>query len=194
MLPLAGVLFIYYLAHQVLQSTWVPYTTYRYGWSPAVTGASLAVVGVTSILVQGLLVPRFVPRFGERGAMLTGLFFGAVGYGAFGWATGTIPFMAAIWVFSLMGLIGPGVQGLMSRRVGPTEQGRLQGANMAVMAICSLFGPILFTEVFARAIGPWRSWAPVGAPFLLAAVLMVGGLMLGLAGRREARTAPAGAE
>jgi DHA1 family tetracycline resistance protein-like MFS transporter len=170
---LAGVMFLYYLAHQVLQSTWVPYTTYRYGWSPALTGVSLALVGITSIAVQALVVPRFVAKFGERGALFTGVAWAAVGYAAFAVAPTTLAFMVTIPFFGLMGLIGPGAQGLMSRSVGPKEQGRLQGANMGLMAIGSLIGPVLFTEVFARAIGPWASWAPVGAPFYLAATLML---------------------
>src|SRR5919206_1831752 len=33
------------LAQQGLQSVWVPYTTYRYGWSVGQVGASLAIVG-----------------------------------------------------------------------------------------------------------------------------------------------------
>ncbi|MBW8816215.1 MAG: TCR/Tet family MFS transporter [Caulobacterales bacterium] len=187
LMALAGVMVTYYLAHQVLQSTWVPYTTYRYGWTPNMTGISLAIVGLASIVVQGALVRPFVARFGERGALATGLVFGAIGYAGYAMAPSTVFFMATIPVFGLMGLIGPGVMGLMTRRVEATEQGRLQGANMSLAAVCSLVGPVLFTEVFARAIGPWRGWAPMGAPFYLAAVLMVVGLALSLG----VRTAPA---
>ncbi|HKP80248.1 MAG TPA: TCR/Tet family MFS transporter [Phenylobacterium sp.] len=186
---LAGVMFLYYLAHQVLQSTWVPYTTYRYGWSPALTGASLAVVGISSIVVQALIVRPFVAKFGERGALFTGVAWAAIGYAAFAFAPTTLAFMLSIPFFGLMGLISPGAQGLMSRRVGPTEQGRLQGANMGLMAIASLIGPVLFTEVFARAIGPWAFWAPVGAPFYLAGILMCIALLAAFgAPRRDAVT------
>jgi DHA1 family tetracycline resistance protein-like MFS transporter len=193
LMALAGVMFAYYLAHQVLQSTWVPYTTYRYGWTPGMTGISLAIVGLGSIVVQGLVVKPFVARFGERGALATGLIFGAIGYFGYAAAPTTVFYMATIPVFAFMGLISPGVMGLMTRRVEPTEQGRLQGANMSLAAICSLIGPVLFTEVFARAIGPWRSWAPMGAPFYLAALLMVVGLVMaaGVRGAPAAHAQPA---
>lgn len=183
LMALAGVMAAYYLAHQVLQSTWVPYTSYRYAWTPGMTGVSLAIVGVGSIIVQGLLTRPFVARFGERAALVTGLVFGAIGYLGYALASTTFAFMATIPVFALMGLIGPGVMGLMSRQVEPTEQGRLQGANMGLAALCSLVGPVMFTEIFARAIGPWRGWAPMGAPFDLAAGLMIAGLALALAVR-----------
>ncbi len=193
LMSLAGVSFLYYLAHQVLQSTWIPYTTYRYGWSSAMNGVALALVGVGSILVQALVVQKFVARYGERGALATGLASAAVGFSIYAVTSNGWVFLAFIVPNALMGLIGPGVQGLMSRAVSGSEQGRLQGANMGLMAIASLIGPILFTEVFARAIGPWKAWAPVGAPFYLAAGLMALGLALALGAPKpgEASAAPA---
>jgi len=194
LMALAGVVFLHFLTHQVLQSTWVPYTTYRYGWSPSLTGISLALVGVVSIVVQALVVPRAVGKLGERGTLVTGLTFAVLGFAAFGWAPTTVAFMAVILPFGLMGLVSPGLQGLMTRAVSETEQGRLQGANMGLAAIAGLIGPLLFTEVFAEAIGAWRAWAPVGAPFYLAAVLETCGLALALSGRRAARRRAALAE
>jgi DHA1 family tetracycline resistance protein-like MFS transporter len=194
LMALAGVLGLHFLTHQVLQSTWVPYTTFRYGWSPGLTGVSLALVGMVSIVVQAVIVPRAVAKMGERGALVTGLTFAAMGYAAFAWAPTTAAFMAVILPFGLMGLVSPGLQGLMTRAVSETEQGRLQGANMGLMAITGLIGPLLFTQVFAEAIGPWRAWAPVGSPFYLAAVLETLGLALALSAHRAARRRAALAE
>jgi DHA1 family tetracycline resistance protein-like MFS transporter len=194
LLALAGVLALHYLSHQVLQSTWVPYTSFRYDWSPRLTGVSLALVGVASIVVQSLVVPRTVAKVGERGTLVAGLTLAALGYAAFAWAPTTVAFMATILPFGLMGLVSPGLQGLMTRAVSETEQGRLQGANTGVMAITGLVGPLIFTEVFAQAIGPWAAWAPVGAPFYLAAILETAGLALALSAVRAAARRPALAE
>jgi DHA1 family tetracycline resistance protein-like MFS transporter len=179
MLGLGAIVFLYYLAHQVLQSTVVPYVDYRYGWNAKMVGVCLALVGVGSIVVQGGVVRPFVAKFGERGALFVGLFSGAVGFAIYGAAPTTGLFLSSIPIFAFMGLVSPGFQGLMSRMVSPSEQGRLQGANMGLMAIASLTGPILFTEVFARSIGGWRHWAPIGAPFFVAGALML--LALGIA-------------
>ena len=35
----------------------------------------------------------------------------------------------------------PGLQGLMTRRVGPQEQGQLQGANQSLQGIAAIIGP-----------------------------------------------------
>jgi DHA1 family tetracycline resistance protein-like MFS transporter len=172
------VYFFYYLAHQVLQSVWVPYAAYRYQWPSWIMGVSFMIVGATSIAVQMAVVKPFVARFGERGALNAGLLTGSLGYGLFGWASRGWMFLGSIPVFSGMGLVGPGIQGLLSRAVGPEEQGRLQGANTGVMAIASMVGPVLFTEIFARSIRQWSPWAPEGLAFYAAGALLIGSLAL----------------
>ena len=78
----------------------------------------------------------------------------------------------------------------MSRSISPKEQGRLQGANAALMALGSIVGPILFTEVFARSISGWAAWAPPGLAFYLAGGLMALALALDFV-IRPARSAAA---
>ena len=46
---------------------------------------------------------------------------------------------------ALWGLAGPASMGIMSRLVGASEQGQLQGANSSLMALAGLIGPGLFT-------------------------------------------------
>ena len=183
LISLAGVIFLYDLAHQVLQSTWALYGAYRYHWTPRMIGISLAVVGVMSVIVQMFVVGRFVARFGERGALYSGLVFGAIGFTIYGLAPMGWMFIAGIPVFSLMSLLTPGVQGLMSRGVPANQQGRLQGANGSLMAIASVFGPLLFTQVFAHTITTWSALAPVGLPFYVAAALMGLALLLAASAR-----------
>ncbi len=60
----------------------------------------------------------------------------------------------------------------MTRRVSPSEQGQLQGANGSVRSITGLIGPGLFTLTFGSFIGSRRDWHLPGAPFLLAALLL----------------------
>jgi DHA1 family tetracycline resistance protein-like MFS transporter len=175
LLGLAGVNFIYYLAHQVLPSVFVLYASYRYGWQERGIGLVLAIVGGLNIVVQGGLVKPIVGWLGDRGALLAGLLCGAAGFAMWGAApTGGI-FLAAMPVFALMGLYGPAAQGLMTRRVGPSEQGELQGANSSVMGITGMIGPGLFSMTFASFISTRASWHLPGAPFLLAAALLLGG-------------------
>jgi DHA1 family tetracycline resistance protein-like MFS transporter len=175
LLGLAGVNVLYLLAHTVLPSVFVLYAGYRYGWDARAVGLTMALVGVCSVIVQGGLVRLIVPRFGERRSMQAGLVAGTIGFVAYGLAPTGMIFIAFVPVFALMGLFGPSLQSLMTRRVQPFEQGQLQGANSSLMGITGMLGPLLFTQVFSRAIRPGTPLHLPGAPFLLAGALLLGG-------------------
>jgi MFS transporter, DHA1 family, tetracycline resistance protein len=170
--------FLNFLAFQVLPSVYVLYAAYRYGWGYATVGAALALVGACNIIVQGLLVRRFVARFGERLALLVGLVSGTAGFVMWGLAPNSVLFMLAIIFYAPIGFVQPAVQGLMTRKVGPSEQGQLQGINGSLMGLTGVIGPTLFTLIFAFFIGTQAPFQLPGAPFLLSALLMIGSLIL----------------
>ena len=183
------VFFLYSVAHQVLPAVFVLYAGYRYGWSETAIGLTLAAVGIFNVIVQGGLVRPVVRRFGERVSLLTGLCFGLAGLVTFGLAAAGGTFLLGVLLGAPVGFFGPGAQGLMSRRVGPQDQGQLQGALGSIRGVTGLIGPWLFTFTFAHFIEPATPIRAPGAPFLLAALLML--LALGLALRV---TAPGRAE
>jgi DHA1 family tetracycline resistance protein-like MFS transporter len=172
LLRLAFVNFLGNLAHAVLPSIGVLYMMYRYGWNESLVGLTLAAVGVASIIVQGLVVGPVTRWVGERAALMLGLVFGVGGFLIFALAPTGLIFWLAIPVMALWGLEGPACMALMSRLVGASEQGQLQGANASVTGIANLFGPGLFTLTFAFAIGGGREFNLPGAPFLIASLLL----------------------
>jgi MFS transporter, DHA1 family, tetracycline resistance protein len=180
LIGLAGVNLLFQIAHYVLPSMFVIYTGYRYGWSAFTVSMNLAAVGVFSIVVQGGLVKSAVKRLGERGALYTGLIFGMAGFAGFALAPSSFWLWASLPVFALMGLFGPGLQSLMSQRVASHEQGKLQGANGSITSIAGLLGPALFTQSFAYCIDKSHGWTLPGAPFFIAALLLLAALLLAL--------------
>ncbi len=173
LLGMAAAVFLYRLAHDVMPVLYVVYTDYRYGWDAKTIGASLAVLGLASMIVQAALVGPVVKRLGERAAMTTGLLIGAASNVAYGLAPRGWMFVAVMPVGVFFGLAYPSLQGLMTRMVSPEEQGRLQGAVASVMSIAGIIAPILFTQTFAVSIG--RLGVPgSGVPLMLAGLLLVG--------------------
>jgi DHA1 family tetracycline resistance protein-like MFS transporter len=192
LLGLATVNFLFQLAHCVLPSMYVLYTSYRYGWNTTTVGLTLMAIGVLSIIVQGGLVQPAVKLLGERGALYTGLLFGITGFAGFALAPTPFWMWAALPVFSLMGLFGPGLQSLMSRRVPGHEQGKLQGANGSITSIAGLIGPGVFTLSFAHFIEKGREWVLPGAPFIIAAGLLGFALVVAVWAARPEPVAVAG--
>ena len=175
---LSVVNFLAQLAHVVLPSTFVLYATYRYGWDTTTVGLTLAMVGVCSIAVQGAAIGPIVRRFGERRALLLGLGCGAVGFLIYGAAPTGPLFWFGIPVMALWGVAGAATQALTTQLVAPDQQGQLQGATNSVQSVSQLVGPFLFTLTFAYFIGNEAPLKLPGAPFLLAALLMLLALLI----------------
>jgi DHA1 family tetracycline resistance protein-like MFS transporter len=75
-----------------------------------------------------------------------------------------------------MGFFSAAIQGLMSKRIDPSTQGQLSGANSSLNGIAGMIGPFLFTRVFRETIDPAGSVHLPGAPFFLAAIVLGIGL------------------
>jgi len=92
----------------------------------------------------------------------------------------------------LWGLSGPSTQGLMSRHVGGSDQGKLQGALGSLQGVAGMIGPLLFTQVFAFALRSDGALHLPGAPYLVAAVLVALALYVAMRATRpgtvDART------
>ena len=115
---LALMYFSYVFANSMLQSIWVLYTGYRYHWSHAQIGLSLAFVGTMTMIVQGGLVRRIIAVTGERRGLVLGLLTSAL-------------IMVALWerrpgLDDLRTLRPPGGLGGHRRpgRAGPDHQAR----------------------------------------------------------------------
>jgi DHA1 family tetracycline resistance protein-like MFS transporter len=178
LLSIVAVYVLYCIAHQVLPSTWALYSQYRYHWDSSTLGLTLGLIGLCSFIVQSMLVKRAVRLWGERRSAWMGLSFGAAGFALMGLAPTGLLFCTAMPLLGLMGFFGPAAQSLMTQRVPADQQGRLQGALSSLMGLSGIIGPPLFTETFAHFIEPSRGSMIPGAPFLLASMLMVLGLML----------------
>lgn len=188
LLGLTGTILCSFLAQWILQSTWALSGEARFGWKPADIGISLAVVGVTSGVVQAGLVRVVVPRLGERRSVLLGLLFSVGSHLAFASVTQGWMMYAVIVAFAPGGITGPAAQALLSREVGASEQGELQGSLTSLQSICAVVAPLVGTYLFSRFAPVTASPRIPGAPFYAAAILSAVGLLL--AARLFARLPP----
>jgi DHA1 family tetracycline resistance protein-like MFS transporter len=189
---LTGTVMCSFLAQWVMQSVWALHTQSRFGWSLRDVGLSLMVVGFAMAIVQGGVVRAVVPRLGERRALVVGLMMGVIGQAALGLADRGWLLLLGILPLALAGLAGPAVQAIISREVGPSEQGELQGSLNSLSGLAAIVGPIIGTSLLAR-FGPDTAAVHVpGAPFFAAATFNALGLLLAvrLFRRRAAAVAP----
>jgi DHA1 family tetracycline resistance protein-like MFS transporter len=180
LLGLAAVSFLNQLAQVVLPTIFVLYTGYRYGWTPAILGLTFMGSGASMIAVQMFLVGPVVKAVGERGAVLLGAAIGAAGFTIFALAPTGLAYLVGMPVFAMVGLMQPGLLGLMTRRVGPQHQGQLQGANQSLQGVASMIGPSLFGLTFAWLVRHDATLHLPGGAILISAGLLLLGFAISL--------------
>jgi DHA1 family tetracycline resistance protein-like MFS transporter len=185
---LAAALLLLWLAFQAKDNMLVLYTAYRYAWTPITFGVFATVLAVSSIAVQAGLAGRVTRWIGEGRAVVCGLALQVAGFLALGLAPTGLWFWAANLPIVLGEVARPALQSLMSAKVGPDEQGRLQGAIGSISSLTSIAAPLVFAQIFAWSVGPGRGGGWSGATILAGAALNLAALVL-VAGRRRTNTA-----
>tara|TARA_B100001123_G_scaffold450161_1_gene618901 strand:- start:5682 stop:6575 length:894 start_codon:yes stop_codon:yes gene_type:complete len=176
------------LAQRGLESVWVLYTGYRYGWNKQTNGLTLALVGLMATIVQGLILKPVIASLGERRTIVLGLtvsMLALLGYGmaSEGWIVLTI-----IILGSLSGVALPTIQSLVAGSVKQSEQGIIQGALTSLVSLTSVLAPPIFTAgLFTFFTSDLTPFVLPGAPFYRGSLLMLISLILL---RRTFRTLP----
>lgn len=169
--------FLVYVAGQSVQSTWTFYTEFKYGWDSSDVGLSLSIVGVTVAIVQGGLIRIALKKLGKKWTIYTGMIFWSIGLFLFSIALDGWMIYAFILPYCLGGIAGPTLQGVISNQVPSNEQGELQGALTSLVALSSIVGPLIMTNLF-RVFSKSEEYYFPGAPFALGCVLTLVSLLL----------------
>ena len=99
--------------------------------------------------------------------------FALLGLVLFSIATETWMMFVFMVPYCLGGIAGPALQAIISGKVPSNEQGQLQGALASLMSATSIIGPPIMTNLFAFFTRPSAPVQFAGAPFFLAAILML---------------------
>ena len=193
--PLVAVLAFAGLAQFIMYSSWVLFTTLKFGWTPLQNGWSLAAVGVMSVIVQGLLLGRLLRRFSPRRLAIMGLISSTVAYLLFGLATEGWMMFVIIFI-NVFGLtVTASFNSIISGAAEAHKQGQTMGAISSLNSLMTVIAPAIgapllgFVSHYPQ--GDWR----IGAPFYFCSLLQAIALWLAYGHfrrRREIRldTAP----
>jgi MFS transporter, DHA1 family, tetracycline resistance protein len=180
------------LAQLILQTTWVLFTHFRFGWGPRENGFALFCVGLVATIVQGGLLSRLLRWLGDVRLALLGLAIGTVAYLLYGLASQGWMMYAIIFGNFVSFAVGPALQGIVSNAVGPGEQGVTMGALTSINSIMFVVAPAIGTPLLAQVSHlPASDWR-VGATFYLSAALQAIALVLARRHFTLQRVAPAG--
>jgi len=173
---------VWQLAHIVYPAVWSYMAIAAYHFDTRQVGFALAVVGLSSALMQGFGLRRLVPWLGEKRAVMLGVGAQAVASVLYVVARNTGMVYFAIAVGAAEGLVQPSMSALNSRAVDARSQGELQGAVQSIGSIAQIVGPPLYAQTLAHCSGA-SAWIDLPMmPMLLSAAIGVVALGLFLKG------------
>ncbi|NJO80437.1 MAG: MFS transporter [Cyanobacteria bacterium RM1_2_2] len=175
--------FIFNFAFTGFTSIFVLFLNARLGWGPASAATIFVFIGVVSTFVQGGLIRKLLPVYGEAKLAVVGFVVLALGLGL----VAVIP-SHSIWLYPLLytsqallslgvGFLLPCLRGLISNRVSDREQGRTIANAQGIQSIAAILGPL------------WTGWTfdhlSIAAPFWMGALLVMLGLLCTLSNLRQ---------
>jgi len=147
-------------------------------------------IGIISALIQGGLIRRLVPKFGETRLAIAGPLILGVALAIIGVAGGLLSWPFVIVGCLVMplgfGLTNPSVAGLISRASPKDKQGAYLGMSQSAASLARVVGPPVAGIFFAM--GPSKPF------FASAGVLAVAGVIATTYRRRYGRTFTEGAD
>jgi MFS family permease len=127
-----------------------------------IAGRYMFVIGLIAAFIQGGLIRRLVPRFGETRLIVMGPLFLGLSFAIIGVAPNWAIVIAgcALMPFGF-GLNNPALQGLLSRSAPAEHQGAYLGLNQSLGSLARVIGPVFAGLLF--------QYGSAGLPFLVGA-------------------------
>jgi len=171
-----GLIFILFLlaaAHTVYPTTYTISTQTKLGWTSGDVAWSLGAFGISSFIVQAIIIRLVIPRTGLFWAGIIGMVSTIIAYLGMGLATSGWMIYAMGPFAALAGFYNPALNNMMSSRVSSSEQGELQGAIGAAQGLALIAGPLIMGPAFEIFAEKGTSYYEPGAPFMAAGMLSI---------------------
>jgi MFS family permease len=177
---LLAVSFIATAAFSAFEATFAQFLSTFYHFSASHTAWAFVVVGFTSAAVQGGLLKRLVPRFGEGRLMLAGSIMVGAALFVLLWVPSVAVLFACIVVMAAgTGIMNPSLITLVSRRSHAHEQGEILGVLQAMSSLGRIVGPFGGENLLLRT-GPAGAYGTAGIMYAVTTVIIAAGVGTGI--------------
>lgn len=180
-----AMVFVVIFAFSNFETTFAQLLHLQYDMSMSSVGWMFVYAGVLGALVQGGLVGRLAPRFGEPMLIAVGAGVAATAGVALPFAGSLVRMLAVLAVLAVgHGLAAPSLSAFTSKLVPGDEVGGVMGVYQGFSSLARIVGPFWAEWVYGAS-GPAAPYISAGAAYAIALVIVV-------AGWRTARTGAPG--
>ena len=144
----------------------------RLHWDAQTAAFAFAGLGFLSAIVQGGLIRRLVPRFGEARLIVVGLILAACGFAGLSQVSSVTGLIGALVLLGVgQGLLSPSVSGLLSRITPMDEQGAVFGTLTSAQTLARMISYSAANFLLGRVSTAAPYWGAFGVDLVALAVV-----------------------
>lgn len=144
--------FLLWIPNGSLQSVFSQFTIDTFNWKPAIIGLVFSIMGVQDIISQGFIMPKLLRKLSDRQIAILGMISEIIGYSfiAVSALFSFYPiFIVGMFIFGFGdSIFGPSFNGMISKAVDSSEQGRIQGGSQSIQSLARIIGPIIGGQIY----------------------------------------------
>jgi DHA1 family tetracycline resistance protein-like MFS transporter len=144
--------FLLWIPNGSLQAVFSQFTLDTFSWEPALIGLMFSIMGVQDIISQGFIMPKLLTRLSDAQIAILGMVSEIIGYSLIA-ASALFSFypllIVGMFIFGFGdSIFGPSFNGMVSKSVDSSEQGRIQGGSQSIQALARIIGPIIGGQIY----------------------------------------------
>ena len=164
--------FLSVLAFAAFEGTFALFLAHRLRWNAQTAAFAFAGLGFLSAIVQGGLIRRLVPRFGEVRLIVCGLILAAGGFAGLTQVSSATGLIGALVLLGLgQGMLSPSVTGLLSRITPIDEQGAVFGTLTSAQTLARMISYSGANFLLGRASTAAPYWGAFGVDLVALAIV-----------------------
>lgn len=144
--------FFLWIPNGAFQALFSQFTMNTFNWAPEVIGLMFSILGIQDIISQGLIMPKLLLKLSDTQIAILEMISEVLGY----------IFIAASSIFSFYpffiigmfifgfgdSIFGPSFNGILSKSLDSSEQGRIQGGSQSIQSLARIIGPIIGGQIY----------------------------------------------
>ena len=144
--------FLLWIPNGSLQAIFSQFTMDTFNWKPALIGLMFSIMGFQDIISQGFIMPKLLIKLSDKQIAILGMVSEIIGYSliAASCLFSFYPFLiVGMFIFGFGdSIFGPSFNGMLSKSVDSSEQGRIQGGSQSIQALARIIGPIIGGQIY----------------------------------------------
>ncbi|MCL6586728.1 MAG: MFS transporter [Anoxybacillus sp.] len=144
--------FLLWIPNSSLQAVFSQFTMDTFNWKPALIGLMFSIIGVQDIISQSFIMPKLLKKLRDAQIVMIGMISEIIGYSLIAASAlfSFYPFLiVGMFIFGFGdSIFGPAFNGMLSKSVDSSEQGRIQGGSQSIQALARIIGPIIGGQIY----------------------------------------------